>query len=386
MARTYKLLIMLFSLTTIGVIILFSPIKPAQTSSVITVSGRIEGDDAVIATKITAHVQSITVREGDPVKRGDLIALLSADQIAAREEQARSAVREAEARLLRAHQQVTVLAEQLEQSQLSVVQARLDAEGRVKQAEAQVAQYEALLAQAEAVYKQNSYDAERFAQLAAQGVESERTARQAQTTAEAQAAAVAAATRQVEAARGLLKTAQSSLTNVAIRSSQGTAIKQQILQAQAEIAALQAEVARARAVQKEASADRAELRITAPFDGIVLTRAAEPGELIPAGRAIVTVVDLNKVYLRAFIPEGEVGKVRVGQQARVFLDARPSQPLAAIITRIDPQATFTPENTYFRSERVKQVFGLRLEIKEGGGFAKPGMPADAEITTASEHE
>jgi HlyD family secretion protein len=79
------------------------------------------------------------------------------------------------------------------------------------------------------------------------------------------------------------------------------------------------------------------------------------------------------------VPEGEIGKVKIGQPALVFLDSAPDRPLSASVSRIDPQAAFTPENTYFRDERVKQVVGVKLQLREGEGYAKPGMPADAQI-------
>jgi HlyD family secretion protein len=122
-----------------------------------------------------------------------------------------------------------------------------------------------------------------------------------------------------------------------------------------------------------------DLTIRAPFSGTVITRAAEPGEVITAGTAIVTLLDLNKVYLRGFVPEGQIGRVKIGQPAHVYLDSGPNQPIDAYVLRIDPQATFTPENTYFRDDRVKQVVGVKLQLKGAIGFAKPGMPADGEI-------
>jgi HlyD family secretion protein len=101
--------------------------------------------------------------------------------------------------------------------------------------------------------------------------------------------------------------------------------------------------------------------------------------VIAAGTPVVTMLDLTKVYLRGFIPEGQIGKVRLGQPARVFLDSAPDQPLEAYVARVDPQATFTPENTYFRNDRVKQVVGVKLQLKDAAGYAKPGMPADGEV-------
>src|SRR5262249_45044385 len=95
--------------------------------------------------------------------------------------------------------------------------------------------------------------------------------------------------------------------------------------------------------------------------------------------AIVTLLNLDQVYLRGFIPEGEIGKVKIGQPAHVYLDSNPRQPIDAVVLRIDPTATFTPENTYFRGDRVKQVVGVKLQLRGAFGYARPGMPADGEI-------
>ena len=90
-------------------------------------------------------------------------------------------------------------------------------------------------------------------------------------------------------------------------------------------------------------------------------------------------MNLGEVYLRAFVPEGQIGRVKLNQPARVYLDSAPRQPIDAYVLRIDPQASFTPENTYFREDRVKQVVGMKLRLKGAVGFAKPGMPADGEV-------
>ena len=125
-------------------------------------------------------------------------------------------------------------------------------------------------------------------------------------------------------------------------------VRRQIAQQQAEIANAEANAADAKYQLQEADANQSDLTITAPFSATVITRAAEPGEVITAGTAIVTLLDLSKVYLRGFIPEGQIGRAKIGQRAHVYLDSRPNQPIDAYFLRIDPQATFTPENTYFR--------------------------------------
>src|SRR5262249_837117 len=130
---------------------------------------------------------------------------------------------------------------------------------------------------------------------------------------------------------------------------------------------------------EEARANRKDLDVVAPFTGTVVTRTAEPGEVVTAGTPVITLLDLSRVYLRAFVPEGQIGRVRVGQPARVYLDSAPRTPIDASVSRVDPAASFTPENTYFREERVRQVVGVKLQLRGAVGFAKPGMPADGEI-------
>jgi HlyD family secretion protein len=348
-------------------------------TNVITLSGRVEGDVSAVAAKFSGRIVEVRVREGDTVNTGDVIAVLDDEQIRAREDQAQAAVADAEARAEGARAQVGVLQEQLRQSELLTEQARTDALGRVRQAENEVVVAEAELAKQEAAYRIAAFDREAYTRLAATGAVSERRGREAVSTAEQQTAAVAAAKRRVESARGSLMVAKASLANPGIRASQAGANRKQIAQQQKEIASATAKLEQARAQLSEAQANRKDLNITAPFSGTVATRTAEPGEVVAAGTPLVTLLDLGKVYLRGFVPEGEIGRVKVDQPARVYLDSNPNQPLDAYVSRIDPEATFTPENTYFRDDRVKQVVGVKLQLKNAAGFAKPGMPADGEI-------
>jgi Multidrug resistance efflux pump len=378
--RRIKLLIILILISAAGASAWWFVLRGTDgPEGIITLSGRIESDDAAVAAKTAGRIRDIAVREGDSVKAGQVIAMLDDDQVKAREQQELSAVEQAEAKVRQAEQEIALLQAQLEQSQLIVTQARADAQGRVSEALAQVAAAEANYAKARAAYEQARYDKERFTALAKQGVVSERESMQAITAAETQEAVMAAAARQVEAARAALVVAKANLDNPAIRAAQSAAIEQQIRQAQSAVVSAQAEANRARARLQEAQANRRDLQITAPFDGVVAIRAAEPGEVVAAGAPIVTLVNFNEVYLRGFIPEGDIGRVRVGQPSRVYLDSNPKRPLEAIVSRIDPQASFTPENTYFRNDRIKQVVGVKLQLTNPQGFAKPGMPADGEV-------
>jgi HlyD family secretion protein len=358
--------------------------QPPLPASIVALSGRIEGDDSAVAPKTTGRIVEITVREGDQLKAGQIIAILDDEQVRAREQQARAALVSAEAKSASARAQVAVLEEQLKQFELQTGQARVDADGRVRQADADLAAAEADLKQQEASYSLAVFDRDAYTKLAQTGAVSERQGKQSAATAEQQAAAVAANRRRVEAARGALDTARANLTTSGIRASQATGVKQQMLQQRAEIASAAAETQQAQFLLREAEANRSDLIVRAPFDGTVITRSAEPGEVVTAGTAIVTLLDLGKAYLRGYVPEGQIGKIALQQPARIYLDSQPSKPVEAYVSRIDPQATFTPENTYFLDDRVKQVVGVKLQLKGAIGYAKPGMPADGEILVSGD--
>ena len=373
-------LILIIILAVVGVVIwrvFFA--GPSVPPGIVALSGRIEGDDSAVAPKTTGRVLEVRVREGDQVNAGDVIAVLDDQQIKDRQDQAQAALTAAQARTAAATAEVAVLEQQLKQAQLTAVQSNDDAQGRVGQAEASLTAAEADLTQQEASLKLALFDKDAYTRLVQTGAVSERQGKVSVSTADQQEAAVTAARRRVEAARGALTTARANLANPEIRASQVAGVRHQLIQQQAEIATSAASAEQARFQLAEADANRQDLIVRAPFAGTIVTRAAEPGEVITAGTAIVTLLDLNKVYLRGFVPEGEIGKVKVGQTAHVYLDSNPKQPLDAYVSRIDPQATFTPENTYFRDDRVKQVVGVKLQLKSGFGYAKPGMPSDGEV-------
>jgi HlyD family secretion protein len=314
-----------------ALVVLWRALLPAgPPSNVIALSGRIEGDDSAVAPNIGGRVVLVTVSEGDSVRAGDVIAMLSDAQIRAREAQARAAVSAAQAKAQSASDQVAVL-------------------------ETQLASAEADLLQSQASYRLAAFNRNSDVALFRTGDIPEQQERAA------------------------ISTADQAAATVDLRSAQVDGVERQIAQQRALIASALADTRQAQGQLAEAQANRNDLTVRAPFSGTIITRAVEPGEVIAAGTPVVTLLDLDKVYLRGFVPEGEIGNVKIGQPARVYLDSNPNRPLDAYVLRIDPQATFTPENTYFESDRVKEVFGLKLALRAGFGFAKPGMPADGEI-------
>lgn len=303
---------------------------PPTPENIVMLSGRIEGDDSAVSPKTSGRILEIHVREGDTATAGEIIAVLDDEQLRAREEQAQAELRQAEAKTRSAREQISVLEEQARQEEANV-------------------------AQQEAAHDIAQFDKEAYTRLAQSGAVSERQGKQAASTADQLAAAVVGAKRRVAGAQ------------------------MQISQQRADIASAMASIGQAQAKLSEARANRQDLIVKAPFAGTVVTRTAEPGEVVTAGTPIITLLDLSKVYLRGFVPEGQIGKVKAGQAAHVYLDSNHKQPVDAYVSRIDPQATFTPENTYFREDRVKQVVGVKLQLRSALGFAKPGMPADGEI-------
>jgi HlyD family secretion protein len=355
----------------VGVVVWrFFASRNALPDNVIAVSGRIEGDDSAIASKQPGRIVAIRYREGDSVRAGDVIATLD-------DAQAKAAVADYRARLQAATRQTSVMGAQLQQAQLSTGQAAGDVAGGVAQAESTVAAAQADLARAQSAYQLAEDNERRDVSLYATGDIAGARRDQSVSTAQQAAAAVEAARHQVGAAQGALEAARANNAEPPIRQQQANAAAAQISTQHSAIGAAMAQLA-------QAEANEQDLTVRAPFNGTVMVRAAEPGEVLAAGTPIVTLLNLDKVYLRAFVPEEQIGHVVIGQPARVYLDSDPTHPLDAYVMRIDPQAMFTPENTYFRSDRVKEVFGVKLALRSGFGQAKPGMPADGEILVSGQ--
>src|SRR5258705_872304 len=234
------------ALAIVGLVVWRLFFSPSPPSSVVELTGRVEGDDSAVAAKVAGRILEIRVREGDEMKAGDVIAVLDDRQVQSRHDQAQAALVAAEARTASARAQVAVLAEQLKQAQLSFDQSENDSQGRVAQAEADLSAAEADRTQREASLKLALFDKDAYTRLVTTGAVSERQGRLSISTADQQEAAVASANRHVEAARAALTTAKASLSNPGIRQSQVAAVREQLIQQQAEIATSVASAGQAR--------------------------------------------------------------------------------------------------------------------------------------------
>ena len=140
----------------------------------------------------------------------------------------------------------------------------------------------------------------------------------------------------------------------------------------------------ARLAQAVAAVQLAETKIgyatlAAPLSGVVLSKNIEPGEYVAPGTPVITIGDLKNVWLRAYITEEDLARVKVGQEARVSIGSRRGTTYAGRVSFIAAKAEFTPKNVQTEKERVKLVYRVKIDIKNDNMELKPGMPADAEI-------
>ncbi len=143
------------------------------------------------------------------------------------------------------------------------------------------------------------------------------------------------------------------------------------------IAAARAKVVQAGGAVKTATATREQTIIRAPSSGRVILKNTEAGEMINPGTPIIRIAHLDSVWLRVYVPEPLVEKVKIGQKATVTTDAGTN--LQGRVTEIAQEPEFTPKNVQTKDERTKLVFGVKIEIANPKQVLKPGMPADATI-------
>ncbi len=368
-----------------------------QVPTGLQLSGRIEGYETDIGAKIPGRVNFVAVREGDKVTKGEVIAKLDDAEIQAQLSGARAKLSAAQQQVQQASLQISIIENQIEEAQLNLQQSQGDAKGKIDQAQSTVAAAEAQLSEAKAqldaiisAAKLAKITRDRYATLYFEGAYNKQQYDQAQTSLEtaesavkARQSGVSAAIKQVNVAKGALTQAQTTSLNPDIQINKIQQLRKQLNIAKSQFNAAQDDVKNAQATEKQILAQIAYLNVVSPIDGVVTARSVEPGTVVGSGGTLLTIINPNTVYLRGYIPEGEIGKVKVGRTAKVWLDSNPNKPLSARVSAIDTQASFTPENIYFKQDRVEQVFGVKLSIDQPDGLAKPGMPADAEIDLGS---
>jgi HlyD family secretion protein len=378
----------------IGVGVWYAFFRP-QPKDFIPFSGRIEGYETDVSTKGTGRVETITVREGDTVTKGQLLVRLDDVEVQSELAAANSQVEAAKQREAAARLAIVAIETQVTDARLNLQQSEGDTSGKVAEADALVVMAQAALQQSEAqveevkaLREQARVDRDRFGRLASLGAETQQRAdlaqtafKSAQAAVQSREAAVAVSRSAIALAQGKSTQAQTTRLNPDRQATNISRLQAQVNQAKVALLGAQADVKTAEANRKLIQSRLNNLTVNSPISGVVTTRGIEPGTVVLPSRPLLRIVDLSQVYMRGFIPGGQIAQIRVGQPTRIYLDNDPQHqnPLNATVTTIDAKASFTPENVYFQKDRVEQVFGVKLRLNQSNPVVKPGMPVDAEI-------
>ena len=155
--------------------------------------------------------------------------------------------------------------------------------------------------------------------------------------------------------------------------------KIEVLQKRQQLTTLEANIGRDRAALASAEAQLGYTVLRAPQAGVVLRKHVEAGEIVAAGTPVVTLADLRNIWLRIYVPEPQIGRIKLGQAAEITGDAYRGKVYAGRVTFINSEAEFTPKNVQTQEERVKLIFAVKITVDNPDQELKPGMPADAKI-------
>jgi HlyD family secretion protein len=324
----------------------------AAPSNVVVASGRIEGRDVTIAPKdIQGRVSQLFVDEGQMVTRGQLLAVLEAKQLEARASSLTASIGTIDA--------------QIAQASLDVNLTDKNSDASIAASEAAVSVARARIARAKAVAANASAEFDRATMLFKSGVASGREMDQAEMSLRTSEADVDAAAKDLARAEADLALARASKDSVVVKRQQVRALQQTRRSAVGQLAEVQAYLA--------------ERQVVAPSDGTILSRPVEVGDVVSPGSPMFELVDMNRLYVKVYVPEPDIPKLRLGDPADVSVDAFPGRRFTARISKIHDQAEFTPKNVETADERLKLVFGVELALVNTDRLLKPGMPADCVI-------
>jgi HlyD family secretion protein len=351
--------------------------RPSNDTNTLRLSGNIEVIDAQVAFKIAGRVEARPVDEGYTLQQGQLVALLDTSDLKHDVALRQAEVQAAEAAL------AELLAGSRPQEIVAAEAAMRRAKGFLEELEHGSRPQE--IAVAEAVVRSTLAEKNRLEDELARAA---RLRDQNAISVEDHIRAKAA----FDVAVANHRQAQERLA----LAQEGPRIEQ-IAQARAALAQAQAQYelvkigprkedidqARARLDQAKAALGLARTRLDyatlkAPMRGVVLSKNIEPGEYVSPGTPVITMANLEDVWLRAYVDARHVGRLRIGQTAQVTTDT-PGQVFTGRVSFISPEAEFTPKTVQTEQERVKLVYRVKIDIHNPDGLLKPGLPADAVI-------
>lgn len=318
---------------SLAVLLVWRQLNQRRLAAFASGNGRLEAMDVDVAAHAAGRLLQVTVQEGDRVRAGQILARMDAAALTADLHQAQAERAQAVAAIARAQSLLSQRRSEEQEARSTIAE---------RQAELQLAerrfQRSRTLLNSGAI-TQESFDTDEARRLTAQ-------------------AALAKARDAAQSATAVIASARSDL--------------------QAAVAASAAAQARIERIQ----ADLDETLLRAPTDGRVQIRIAEPGETLPTGGKVLNLLDLSDVFMSFYLPASEAGRLQLGSEARLILDAAPELIIPARITYVASSAQFTPKSVETRSERQTLMFRIKASldpqlVRRYERGAKIGMPGVA---------
>jgi len=351
--------------------------------------GNIELTQVDMAFKIAGKLSSLAVGEGDAVTQGMVVARLDTLQLESQRSRDQAALAVAESLIPQLQtsieRQKTILAAEtdLRRAQIAQAEARLQ-ELLAGSRSQEIQQAKALVDEARSQHQQAQQDWERAQTLHRNDDISTAQYDLARTRFASTAAALQKAEEQlalvqegprkeqIEAARAQVAQAQANLQLT-------DASRLELKRLEQELVTRRAQSEQARAQVSVVEAQLADAVSISPINGVVLVKSAEAGEVLAAGTTYLTVGETDRPWLRAYINEQDLGRVKLGAPARVTTDSFPGKIYPGRIVFISSEAEFTPKQIQTPEERVKLVYRIKIEVENPGYELKLNMPAEAEI-------
>jgi len=381
--------ILVFGLT-IGMVVavpsFISKLGNSDRKGVLLVNGRIEGTEVAVGSKLPGRITQVFVQEGQEVHTGDLLAMVEVKDVEASLEQAKANVVQAENNLKNSTEQVFRSEEQLAKAKIGLALVKEQTELGIRQAESAVHEAEAALDQSKAMRDKVKTEYDHSNKLQKENAASGLEYTIAKNTLAAHEAGVRISERRLTQAQDALRIAESRKNEILMQEHDIAVMESTVRQAKLGVNIAQAQLQASQAACKLLQIQLDDAKVYAPCDGIIVTRVVEPGEVVSSGSTLMVIIDFDQLYLKGFVPNNQYSELKLGDPAKIYLDAFPDKTFDAKITKLNQQAEFTPKSVDTPQQRVKLVFGLELHVDNSSRLFKPGMPADAVIKVNPEAE
>lgn len=355
----------------------------------IVISGNMELTEVNIAFKISGRLIELNVKEGDSVKKGTVLARLDNEQLLHQRDRANAILMLAESNLAQLETAIKYEKEtasgQIEQKQAEFNQAEANlrelltgsrlqeieqAKASLNMAKTEFEHAKGEWERAQALYESKNISYSQYEQYKTRYEGASATLKQA----EEHLALVVEGPRKenIEGGRAQLNRSKANLKLA-------KALRIELKRKEQELETRQAEIMRAKAELSLVESQMKDTIAESPIDGVVLVKASEVGEIIGSGTAIMTIGDLDHPWLRGYIGERELGRIKLGAKVNVKTDSFPDKVYSGRISFISSESEFTPKQIQTYEERIKLVYRIKIDIDNPNHELKLNMPADADI-------